>query len=238
MPRPKTQVEVIEQFHSTHGDRYDYSQVVYSTSLKKVEVTCRKHGLFYISPGHHMNGVGCRKCYFEKQKTTKAEFVEKSKAHFGNRYDYSSFSELPEFGKKVRILCTAHDLEFLQEPRNHLNGHVGCPKCKSLKHALGDGQLNPSDDASQLLGKFVERAHAVHGKRYGYEEFVYNNASTKGRITCSMHGNFYQTPSNHLRGSLCPACARESLKEGTLKQKCEKLGIDYRRSLKRRQAGL
>lgn len=238
MPRQKTQAEVLEQFRAVHGDRYDYSQVAYSTSSKKVDVICPEHGLFSILPGHHINGVGCRKCYFETQKITKAAFVENSKKHFGDRYDYSSFSELPPVGTKVRIFCTAHDLEFLQEPRNHQRGHVGCPKCKSLKHALGDGQLNPGDDTSQLLPKFVDQARAVHGDRYGYEEFEYVNVSTKGCVTCPLHGEFQQTPNNHLRGSGCPECARESLKEGTFKRKCEKMGIDYWRALKRRQAGM
>lgn len=238
MPRRKSQAEVIEQFRAVHGDRYDYSQVVYSNSSNKVEVICREHGHFSILPGHHINGVGCIKCYFETQKTTKAEFVEKSMEHFGDRYDYSSFNELPRAGKKVPIFCTAHNLEFLQEPRNHQRGHVGCPKCKSLKHALADGQLSSGDDSAQLVRKFIEQARAVHGEKYGYQEFEYVNISTKGRITCPLHGHFDQTPNNHLRGSRCPECARESLKEGTFKQQCEKLGIDYWRALKRRQAGM
>lgn len=238
MPHRKTQAQVLEQFRAVHGDRYDYSQVAYSTSSKKVDVICLEHGLFSILPGHHINGVGCRTCYFKTQKITKAEFVRNSKKHFGDRYDYSSFSELPSAGKKVKIFCTAHDLEFLQEPRNHQRGHIGCLKCKSLKHALGDGQLGPGDDASKLIWKFIKQARAVHGDRYGYEEFEYVNVSTKGRITCPLHGNFHQTPNNHLKGRGCPECTRESLKEGTFKQKCEKLGIDYWRALKRRQAGM
>lgn len=238
MPRRKTEAEVLEQFRAVHGDRYDYSKVAYSQSSKKIEVICRVHGPFSILPGHHINGVRCRKCYFESQKITKAEFVEKSRENFGDRYDYSSFSELPPFGRKVLIRCVAHDLEFLQEPRNHQRGHVGCPKCKSLKHALTNGQLSPNDDSSLLLRKFEERARAVHGDSYGYEQFEYVNVSTKGRISCPAHGAFDQTPTNHLRGSRCPECARESLKEGTFKQKCADLGIDYWRALKRRQAGM
>jgi hypothetical protein len=238
MPYQKTQAQVLEQFRAVHGDRYDYSQVAYSTSSKKVDVICLEHGLFSILPGHHINGVGCRTCYFETQKITKSDFVKNSKKHFGDRYDYSSFSELPSAGKKVKIFCTAHNLEFLQEPRNHQRGHVGCLKCKSLKHALGDGQLGPGDDASKLLRKFIKQARAVHGDRYGYEEFEYVNVSTKGRITCPLHGNFHQKPNNHLKGLGCPECTRESLKEGTFKQKCEKLGVDYWRALKRRQAGM
>lgn len=238
MPRRKTQAEVIDQFRAVHGDRYDYSQVFYFTSSKKIEVCCKEHGRFSILPGHHIGGVGCRKCYFETQKTTKSEFVEKSREHFGDRYDYSSFDELPQIGSKVQIFCNAHNLNFLQEPRNHQRGHVGCPKCKSLKHALAEGQLNPDANSSQLLRRFIVQARAIHGEKYGYEAFEYINVSTKGQITCHLHGNFVQAPNNHLRGSGCPRCARELLKEGTFKQQCEALGIDYWRALKRRQANM
>ena len=238
MPRRKSQAQVLEQFRAVHGDRYNYSKVIYSNSIEKVDVICQEHGVFSILPGHHINGVGCRKCYFDTQKTTKPEFLKKSKEHFGERFDYSFFNELPPVGEKVLIRCRAHDLDFLQEPRNHQRGHVGCPKCKSLKHALAGGQLGPDNDAPQLLRRFEEHARAVHGNRYGYEEFEYINIATKGIINCQLHGKFYQTPNNHLRGSGCPECARESLKKGTFKQQCEELGIDYWRALKRRQAGM
>ena len=238
MPRKKLQEEVLNEFRSVHGDRYDYSNVHYTNSSTKVEIICRQHGSFSILPGHHINGVGCRKCFFESQKLTKNDFVARSKAHFGDRYDYSRFNELPPLGEKVKIRCVAHDLVFLQEPRNHQRGHVGCPKCKSLKLALGIGQLEPKHDESRLLEKFREQARSVHGGKYEYDQFEYVSAAIKGKIHCPKHGVFHQSPSNHLRGSGCPKCAAESFKDGTFKQQCEELGIDYWRALKRRQAGM
>ncbi|MDV6341186.1 GIY-YIG nuclease family protein [Nitrosomonas sp. Is24] len=238
MPRKKLQTEVIEGFQAVHGDSYDYSNVYYTNSTAKVEVVCLKHGSFLILPGHHINGVGCKECFFESQKVTKEDFVSRSRTHFGDRYDYSLFHELPPFGEKVKIRCVAHDLVFLQEPRNHQRGHVGCPKCKSLKHALGLGHLKPEHNESRLLDSFRERAQIVHGGKYGYDQFEYVNTTTKGIIHCPEHGIFHQSPNNHLRGSGCPKCATNLCKIGTFKQKCEELGIDYWRALKRRQAGM
>ncbi|AFL74024.1 GIY-YIG nuclease family protein [Thiocystis violascens] len=238
MPCKKSQADVVQNFQAVHGDRYDYSKVHYKNSGTKVEVVCRVHGSFFILPGHHINGVGCGKCYFESQKLTKSEFVARSRKHFGERYDYSLFDELPPFGEKVEIQCVAHDVVFLQEPRNHQRGHVGCPQCKSLKHALRLVQLEAEFDESHLFEKFCKRARDVHGVKYDYDDFRYVNAATKGKITCPQHGLFLQSPSNHLRGSGCPQCARELLAAGSFKQQCEELGIDYWRALKRRQAGM
>lgn len=238
MPRKKTLEEVLAGFHAVHADRYDYSQVRYQNSSTKVEVVCRQHGAFFIDPSHHLNGVGCRKCYFDRQKTSRAEFIERSREHFGNRYDYSLISELPSTGEKVSIRCLVHDLVFQQEPRNHQRGHVGCQKCISLKHALDEGQLAPESSDAALRARFQAQAQSVHGDKYEYDYFHYVNMRVKGVILCPEHGPFEQTPSNHLRGTECPQCAKLKLSEGTFKQRCKELGINYWRALKRRQEGM
>jgi Zn finger protein HypA/HybF involved in hydrogenase expression len=127
------------------------------------------------------------------------------------------FDELPPFGEKVEIRCIAHDVVFLQESRNHQRGHVGCPRCKSLKHALDLGQLKAGQDETHLLKKFRERAREIHGDKYDYDDFIYVNSATKGKIVCSEHDDFFQSPGNHFRGSGCPQCARESFSAGSFK---------------------
>lgn len=47
---------------TVHGDKYDYSRVVYVHSQLKVEIICKEHGLFLQSPQTHLSGSGCRKC--------------------------------------------------------------------------------------------------------------------------------------------------------------------------------
>lgn len=49
---------------------------------------------------------------------------------------------------------------------------------------------------------------AVHGQRYGYARVEYRGAGTKVLIECREHGPFAMLPSNHLRGSGYPECAR------------------------------
>ena len=73
MPKKKTQKEVIAEFQTEHGDFYDYSSVVYKNNSTEIIVLCPVHGPFQLTPGHHKKGVGCRKCYDQKQKMTKNE---------------------------------------------------------------------------------------------------------------------------------------------------------------------
>lgn len=238
MPKRKTHSEIILEFLKAHGNYYGYSEVVYKNSATKVKVICPVHGAFMIAPGHHKNGVGCSKCYFDSQKTSKQEFVRRSQEVFGDRYDYSFFDKMPPVGKKVKIKCLEHDEIFFQEPRNHMKGHTGCSKCRSNILSGNSEQVGGFTTQSELNGSFIEKAKKVHGNKYNYSDYIYVNSSTPGKIYCKTHGEFYQSPSNHLKGTRCPECSLEQKKEKTFKRKCQERDVDYYRALKRRQAGL
>ncbi len=48
--------------------------------------------------------------------------------------------------------------------------------------------------------EFIIKAKDKHGDRYEYSKTVYIKARTKVIITCPIHGDFEQTPDNHVRG--------------------------------------
>lgn len=56
--------------------------------------------------------------------------------------------------------------------------------------------------------EFVRKAIAIHGCRYDYSQSEYVNSRTKIKIICPEHGEFFQTPHNHLKGNGCPKCGR------------------------------
>lgn len=55
---------------------------------------------------------------------------------------------------------------------------------------------------------FFEKANIVHNNKYNYSKFVYINSQVKGCIICPIHGEFFQSPSSHLRGYGCPECGK------------------------------
>lgn len=120
--------DFIKKAVSIHGDKYDYSKVVYNKSSEKVTIICPIHGEFEMTPNNHLRGQGCPKCV-GKHKTTE-EIIEEFRCVHGNKYDYSNV-EYQGKDKKVRIICLEHG-EFTQTPSAHLIGQ-GCPLC-SMSH--------------------------------------------------------------------------------------------------------
>lgn len=64
---------------------------------------------------------------------------------------------------------------------------------------------------------FIAQAIAIHGDRYDYSKLEYN--PRKILIICKHHGEFLQTPSDHLRGTNCPKCKRR-LTPNEVREKC------------------
>lgn len=54
--------------------------------------------------------------------------------------------------------------------------------------------------------EFINKAIKKHGNRYDYSKVAYTNCKNKVCIICSEHGEFWQTPDNHLRKNGCPKC--------------------------------
>lgn len=68
---------------------------------------------------------------------------------------------------------------------------------------------------------FILRSNIVHNHKYTYDLTTYDSAKKKVIITCPYHGDFKQTPSNHLAGYGCNQCAidnRADKKRKTLDQ--------------------
>jgi hypothetical protein len=64
--------------------------------------------------------------------------------------------------------------------------------------------------------QWVEKAKSIHGEKYDYSKVEYINTSTKICIICPKHGEFSQTPKDHLRGRGCGKCGGEnSIKKRT-----------------------
>ena len=122
--------EFIKSSIIIHGDKYDYSKVNYVSAIKKVEIICKKHGLFLQMPSSHLSGKGCSKCFFNSRSihdvNSLHDFIEKGNLIHNNYYDYSEsvFENVSSFTK---IICPIHGL-FDQEIGSHLSGS-GCIKC-------------------------------------------------------------------------------------------------------------
>lgn len=185
----------IEKSIKVHGDKYDYSKVEYKNSKTKVciicnktdEITGEKHNEFWQVPYSHLSGASCPKCsnHFMSQEI----FINRARVIHKNKYDYSKV-EYKAVKTKVSIICPDHG-GFLQAPDGHLNG-AGCPRC-SCVHRYSTNE-------------WIVEAKKVHGDKYDYSKVEYVKNSSKISIICKEHGEFLQTPANHIKGKNCPKC--------------------------------
>jgi hypothetical protein len=185
--RKQTNSEFIEKAKLIHGEKYEYSLVEYINSSIKVKIICPTHGVFEQIPNNHLSKKqGCGKCD-GKHKTTE-DFINEVKTVHGNRYNYSLVNYINN-KTKIKIICPEHGV-FEQEANAHLMGR-NCFKCM---------------DTSKTTEEFVNETKLVHGEKYCYSLVNYINNKTKVKIICSIHGEFEQEPSSHLKGSGCPKC--------------------------------
>lgn len=54
---------------------------------------------------------------------------------------------------------------------------------------------------------FIKKSIKIHGKKFDYSKVEYTGSHTKVCIICPEHGEFYQSPTNHLSGYGCKKCA-------------------------------
>lgn len=147
------------------------------------------------------------------KKLTTEEFIKKSEQIHGNKYIYEKINYVNSH-TKVCIICPEHG-EFWQMPYSHLNG-IGCKKC---------GIKNGASLRTSTTKDFVEKANSVHKDKYIYDKVEYVNKEIKVCIICPEHGEFWQTPHNHLSGYGCPECKKyilRKIRSGSLNEFIEK----------------
>ena len=196
----KTTEQFIKEAKLIHGDKYDYSKVEYKTNGEKIVITCPIHGDFEQRPSGHLRGRRCTICYSQFKSNTE-EFIEKAKKVHVNKYDYSK-TKYEYSNMNIIIICKIHG-EFLQTPNHHLTG----AGCKST--------IFTTDE-------FIQKAKEIHGDKYDYSKSIYVKMSDKVIITCQIHGDFQQTPSNHITHQQdCQKCARKCY------SKCQIKWLDF-----------
>jgi hypothetical protein len=190
--------EFINRANKIHNNKYDYSKAVYVKSINKIKIICPKHGEFEQNPSSHLAGKGCPKCKAELttinlSKSTQ-KFIQEANLVHNNKYDYSETNYINN-RIKVKIICHKHG-EFEQNPKAHLNGSE-CPKCVFIVRGL-----NKRLDVNEFIG----RANQVHNNKYNYSKVNYIGVNNKVIIICPEHGEFIQSPNNHLKERGCPKC--------------------------------
>lgn len=187
--------EFIARANTTHNNKYNYTQSIYTSNKDKIDIICLEHGIFQQTCGDHLRGSGCPKCSHlklnSKNALTHDEFINKCNIIHQNTYDYSK-TFYTQSRSKIIIICKIHG-EFEQISNNHMQGY-GCAKC------VNDGKRKSTHE-------FITHANNIHNNVYDYSDVSYVRNDVPVNIICKIHGVFKQRPSNHLSGQGCPICS-------------------------------
>lgn len=193
----KTEIKK-KELRIIHKGKYDYSQMVYTGSQKKIKIICHKHkvsNVFEQYFHHHKNGIGCQVCTKEKRNKDAIRNIPKKQR---DKYDYS-LSVYEGSQKKIKIICHNHETPhvFKQYFQHHKKGH-GCPKC------CNSNSKNSKEKALRSLKE-------THGSRYDYKLMDYNGSNKKIKIICHNHEVahvFEQYFHHHKNGAGCQICTK------------------------------
>lgn len=124
------------------------------------------------------------------KKLSQEEVINRFELKHKDKYDYS-LVEYKNQRTKVKIICKEHGI-FEMITSLHFSGQ-GCAECAGVK--------------KHTLATFIKKAKTIHKDKYDYSIVEYLDSRTKVKIICKEHGEFEQTPFNHMQGQHCPKCA-------------------------------
>jgi hypothetical protein len=152
----KTHQDFIKDAEHIHGiGRYQYLSTyvkAHAPMLMRCTI-CGTH--FSQKPNSHLNGCGCRKCGYAKNREelhlTLADVVAKARQMHGDSFHYPG----PYLGaqSKMPIICPVHGT-FYQRPAEHYRSPAGCPKCSYARSGIVFSSASP-DLSGRRFGKLL-----------------------------------------------------------------------------------
>jgi hypothetical protein len=200
--------QFIKKAEEVHGFKYDYSKVKYINFSSKVEIICKKHGKFSQLPSDHLSNKGCLRCARDPDDFA-VNFLKKAKKIHGHKYDYSLMKYIKST-KAITIICPVHG-KFEQTPRGHLTSN-GCYQCSGREKFS--------------YQKFIAKSGKLHGDKYIYPKTILSAQEDYIKIICDIHGEFCQTPKNHMSGHGCPRCRPRTISSEKFIQKAKEIHQD------------
>lgn len=215
MSHKLTPQEVIERCNKVHNNKYDYSEMNYTSRKKFMYPICPIHGKFEIIAEYHMAGTGCPKCREEKLLNYDNFMKLAREAHKDDFDDYDYSLITPENFNEVK-----NDLPIIHKPcgtilhqayRNHLAGK-GCKFCdfyhlspEEIKELRNNNIEINKESINQIR---IKRAIEIFGDEYDYSNTDFSNVKAKTQVFCKRCNESFETSyDNHVNKKCgCKKC--------------------------------
>ena len=106
-----------------HKDLYDYSLVNYVGCYDKVEIICKKHGVFKQAPHSHKMGIGCPKCRSSKGEASVRNWLEVNKIKYEEQQTFEGCKHKRRL--KFDFYVPQHNLCIEYDGKQHFKIIVG-----------------------------------------------------------------------------------------------------------------
>lgn len=174
--------EFITKAKVVHGDKYDYSKVVYINGKKEVVIVCKECGQeFKQTPNNHLHGYGCSNCgNRHKNDGTRGKSRDlMKKVIFGvgvNDYELST-TGLVSYNRWVKMLQRCYDKEYhVRKPT-----YIGCSVCEEWKSFV---RFKDWFDANYVDGYVLDKDILVKGNKvYSPETCCFVPAALNSLLT-------------------------------------------------------
>lgn len=150
------------------------------------------------------------------KKLSNEEFKNRAISIHGDKFDLSRV-EYIKFDSPVVVGCKKHGFGNVTASNLLKSSSFGCYKCAVECRTMTGGKTRSKNAAIE----FSTKAKLIHGERYDYSLVQYLDNTTKITIVCKTHGEFEQSPSDHLSGCGCQECKLDTLKSKFVKTKEE-----------------
>lgn len=118
--------DFINKSTNVHNGLYDYSKSIYVDAREKVDVICKVHKEFKISPYCHLQGQGCNKCKLSKGENRIYNLLKEKGINYEVQYTFTdcmNIKKLPfDFYLPELNICIEYDGEQHFKPIDFFGG--------------------------------------------------------------------------------------------------------------------
>lgn len=222
----------VQQAIEIHGDRFNYTNTVYSTAKTKLKIICSIHGEQEMLPHHHLRGTGCGICgkaqinISNGSQLTQAAFIMRGRAISENL----SFEKTVYKSKReeVVITCKIHG-DYITKAEMILKG-CGCPKCTVSKGEQEIEKWLISKGINYVIQKTFKGLYFERHLKFDFYLPDYN-------VCIEYDGKQHFKPVEYWGGewSLTELQIKDNLKNNYCKdKKIELIRINYTENIKRK----
>lgn len=200
MAKKLTKEQFVQKAVNIHGNKYDYSTMIYKTAHDTIEIycnTCKKY-FKLVAYAHTNKKQGCYDCsLLSKSFNRLQERLTALSRHYRDRYLFPDISHT-RVDDYITVKCKVHDQEY-SHPLSYFTSGQFKPSCcyEEIKRI-------------KRFENFYNKLSEYHKQKYVYNIDSFTIVTEPMSIFCPLHGEQSQKPAVHLKGHECFHCGQET----------------------------